>query len=339
MTISLCMIVKNEEKILSRCIDSLKGIYDEAIIVDTGSTDRTKEIALRFTDKVYDFEWVDDFAKARNFAMSKATCDYIYMADADEVLDDENREKFLALKKALDGEVEVVQMSYVNQLSNGSVYNFDKELRAKLYKRERSFVFVDPIHEVVRESPVVYDSDIDIIHMQAESHSGRDLEIFRKAVVRDGTLSERLINMYARELIIAGTKEDFDKAFDFFKAVADEGRVSEQTLRVVYVVLAETALIDSNTDLILKYALKDIASEGSSEMCCILGAYFEVLKDYNEAAMWFYNARYETQPIINIRSHGEIALKGLIRVYGEAGEKELAEGFMEELDRIKREEA
>ena len=95
MTISLCMIVKNEEKILRRCLDSLKGIYDEAIIVDTGSTDSTKEIAKEYTDKVYDFVWVNDFSKARNFAMEKATCDYIYMADADEVLDEENRKKFL----------------------------------------------------------------------------------------------------------------------------------------------------------------------------------------------------------------------------------------------------
>ena len=63
MTISLCMIVKNEEKILRRCLDSLNGIYDEAIIVDTGSTDSTKAIAAEYTDKVYDFEWVYDFSK------------------------------------------------------------------------------------------------------------------------------------------------------------------------------------------------------------------------------------------------------------------------------------
>ena len=242
MTISLCMIVKNEEKILRRCLDSLKGIYDEAIIVDTGSTDQTKAIAKEYTDKVYDFEWVDDFSKARNFAMSKATCDYIYMADADEVLDEENRKKFLLLKQALDGEVEVVQMNYVNQLGNGSVYNFDKEPRAKLYKRERNFVFIDPIHEVVRELPVVYDSDIDICHMQQENHAGRDLQTFRKAIERDGMLSGRLIDLYARELVISGKDEDFLLAEEYFKSLVDEGDHSEDILRAAYVVLAECAL-------------------------------------------------------------------------------------------------
>lgn len=63
-TISLCMIVKNEESVLARCLDSVRGIADEIILVDTGSTDATKDIARRYTDKVFDFVWVDDFAAA-----------------------------------------------------------------------------------------------------------------------------------------------------------------------------------------------------------------------------------------------------------------------------------
>ena len=68
LTISLCMIVKNEEKILRRCLDSIKGLMDEIIIVDTGSTDNTRKIAEQYTEKVYDFEWIHDFSAARNFA-------------------------------------------------------------------------------------------------------------------------------------------------------------------------------------------------------------------------------------------------------------------------------
>ena len=66
ITISVCMIVKNEERVLERCLDSLRGLMDELIIVDTGSADRTKEIAARYTDKIYDFAWVGDFSAARN---------------------------------------------------------------------------------------------------------------------------------------------------------------------------------------------------------------------------------------------------------------------------------
>ena len=70
--ISLCMIVKNEEKILTRCLDSVADLVDEIVIVDTGSTDATKKIAANYTDKIYDFTWVDDFSAARNFAFSKS---------------------------------------------------------------------------------------------------------------------------------------------------------------------------------------------------------------------------------------------------------------------------
>ena len=70
-TISVCMIVKNEEKVLAGCLDSLKGLWEELIIVDTGSTDATKEIAKKYTDKVYDFTWTGNFSDARNYSFSK----------------------------------------------------------------------------------------------------------------------------------------------------------------------------------------------------------------------------------------------------------------------------
>ena len=72
ITISLCMIVKNEKDTLGRCLESVKDIVDEIVIVDTGSSDETKEIAGRFTSNIYDFEWIDDFSAARNYSFSKA---------------------------------------------------------------------------------------------------------------------------------------------------------------------------------------------------------------------------------------------------------------------------
>ncbi len=84
--ISLCMIVKNEEKNLRKCLDNIKDYVDEIIIVDTGSTDKTKEIAHEYTDKVYNFDWVMDFSEARSFSITKATNDWILVLDADEFI-------------------------------------------------------------------------------------------------------------------------------------------------------------------------------------------------------------------------------------------------------------
>ena len=98
ITISLCMIVKNEEKVLERCLKSVSEFVDEIIIVDTGSEDKTREIAGKFTKKVYDFPWRDDFAAARNEAFSRATMDYCMWLDADDVVTDENRKRICCLK-------------------------------------------------------------------------------------------------------------------------------------------------------------------------------------------------------------------------------------------------
>lgn len=83
--LSAVLIVKNEQEILGKCLDTLKGI-DEIIITDTGSKDKTKEIASKYTDKIYDFPWIDSFCKARNFSNSKATGEWILTIDADEQL-------------------------------------------------------------------------------------------------------------------------------------------------------------------------------------------------------------------------------------------------------------
>ena len=206
-TISLCMIVKNEEAVLARCLDSVASLMDEIIIVDTGSTDRTKEIAARYTDRIYDFAWVDDFS---DFAFGQATCEYIYAPDADEILDEENRKRFAQLKQVLLPEIEIVQMHYLTQSEFNTVQNASDELRPKLFKRLRTFTWIDPIHETIRTDPVVFDSEICILHMPQASHHERDFEIFQKAYERDGRLSDRIVK------IKCGKAGDFDAASALF---------------------------------------------------------------------------------------------------------------------------
>ena len=80
------MIVKNEEDVIERCLLSCHKLFDEIIIVDTGSNDKTKEICKKFTKNVYDFLWVNDFSLARNFGINKCNCEYFMWLDADDVI-------------------------------------------------------------------------------------------------------------------------------------------------------------------------------------------------------------------------------------------------------------
>lgn len=149
--LSVGMIVKNEENHLEKCLSALKKLLDnvpsELIIVDTGSTDRTKEIALKYTDKVYDFEWIDDFAAARNCGLEKAVGEWFMFIDADEYLD-ENCEEM----------IQFFTMPEVNERYNSAsimLYNYmgntkkagNQFLAPRVVRRTDDVAFHDPIHE------------------------------------------------------------------------------------------------------------------------------------------------------------------------------------------------
>ncbi len=315
ITISLCMIVKNEAEILARCLDTVCDLVDEIIIVDTGSTDETKEIAGRYTGQIYDFAWIHDFAAARNFAFSKASCDYIYTADADEVINEMNRKSFMQLKQVLPEEIDIVQMYYGNQLMHGTIYNFDREYRPKLFKRIRTFEWIDPIHETIKLDPVIFDSEIEITHMPKENHAPRDLQAFERIIAGGGILSKRLHNIYAKELFVSGDKEDFLCAEVYFEESAVNTDYSLDQVKEAFCVVARAARLRGDVTKFFKFAMKDVGSEGSSEICCELGQYYMEQRDYHEAIVWFYNAAFETQCILNVRCGGVIPLTALSECY------------------------
>ena len=95
--VSLCLMVKNEETNLPTCLSSAADLVHEMIVVDTGSTDRTKEVAASLGARVFDFAWVDSFAAARNESLRHASGDWIFWLDGDEYLDEANRQKVRVL--------------------------------------------------------------------------------------------------------------------------------------------------------------------------------------------------------------------------------------------------
>lgn len=319
VTVSLCMIVKDEERILGRCLNSIADLMDEIIIVDTGSGDDTKKIAARYTDQVYDFEWIGDFAAARNFAFSRANMEYIYSADADEVLDAANRDRFRRLKETLLPEIDIVQMYYTNQLSYGTIYNFDRELRPKLFRRLRTFRWQGVIHEQVGLEPVIYDSEIEIRHMPEQNHKDRDLAAFVRRTQEGGRLDKRLHNIYAKELFISGEDQDFLNAGPFFESSCQDTERSTDEIREAACVAARAARIAGDMAKFFKYAMKVVACDGCAEICCELGAYYLEAQDIDEAIVWYYNAAYETESILQIDCSNEIPLRGLAECYRALG--------------------
>ena len=153
-TISLFMITKNEEKNIANCLNSAKEIADEIIVVDTGSSDKTKQIARKFGAGVSDFKWNDDFSAARNESIKNAAKDWILVLDADEVLDGDGIKeiKNLVESKNADGYL-MAQINYTNESNiagfmpaidkrlNNGYRGFYVSLIARLFRNKKDYHF------------------------------------------------------------------------------------------------------------------------------------------------------------------------------------------------------
>jgi len=145
ITLSLVMIARNEESVIGQCLDSIKDVVDEMIIIDTGSTDKTREIALKYGAKVVDFVWCDDFSAARNESIKHATSDFLLMLDADETI---TGESLANLRKIVDrnDKTKVYNVSIENLSDGGDTV---KHFNFRLFPNLPQIKFVNPIHEAL----------------------------------------------------------------------------------------------------------------------------------------------------------------------------------------------
>jgi glycosyltransferase involved in cell wall biosynthesis len=145
--VSLTMIVRNEEHNRPRCLESVRGLFDEMVVVDTGSTDRTKEIASSFGARVIDFAWIDDFSAARNVALANAKGDYAIWLDADDVLEAPERIKLERLLKTLRPDTrEAYVLRCLCDISGGGVLAVD---HPRLFPLLAGVRWVYRIHEQI----------------------------------------------------------------------------------------------------------------------------------------------------------------------------------------------
>jgi len=221
--ISLCLIVKNEEDVLDRCLNSMKGAYDELVIVDTGSTDRTVEIAKKHGAKVYHFDWIDDFAAARNFSFSKASHDWIMWVDADDVLMPGDAERFRkVVNREMNNENVIgINMPYIyshESVGSGEIPNF-KYHRLRIIKKGKG-KWRGRVHEYIEHdtTKTIKTDEIDFHHYRDEGkgtqNTARNMRILKK-ILEDCTPEERprYLFYYGKECMYNGKLKEAEKTF------------------------------------------------------------------------------------------------------------------------------
>lgn len=216
-TLSLSMIVKNEEATIERVLSCARTFCDEMIVVDTGSTDRTVELAEKMGAKVYHFEWIEDFAAARNYSLEQCTCDWVIWLDADDVVTEECQQKFRELKETdLNDSLNAIFMPYN--------YHYDAEdnctlvnRRERMFRRAAGFRWQHPIHEVIYtygHTTARMDIWIEHRYPPGKNSPHRNMRILAKAMQKEENMnSERMVYIAAKELRSQGM---FDKAVEYF---------------------------------------------------------------------------------------------------------------------------
>jgi tetratricopeptide (TPR) repeat protein len=175
-SISLCMMVKNEEEMLPRCLESAKAWVDEIIIVDTGSTDRTVEIARRYTEKIYFHSWFDDFSGMRNITLSYATGDWILVLDADE----EVQNGSLIRGAVKDNQVNAMAVIVMNMGSKGEIHSRFNSIR--LWRNGLGFSYRDIVHNQLQFYGPTCMVPITVLHYGYNQGSQKSEEKFTRTV-------------------------------------------------------------------------------------------------------------------------------------------------------------
>lgn len=173
--VSLCIIAKNEEANLPACLASAADLVDEIIVVDTGSTDRTREVASSWGARVFEFPWVDNFAAARNECLRHASGDWIFWLDADDTIDEQNRELLRQLFAHLDQGMAAYMMRCLCFSGDEQTKSATMLGHARLFRNHPEVRWKFRVHEqilpsVVNAGGTVRWSDVVIRHMGYEDH-------------------------------------------------------------------------------------------------------------------------------------------------------------------------
>ena len=285
-SISVCMIVKNEECVLQRILECVKLFADEIIIVDTGSTDNTIKIAKQFTDNIYHFKWINDFASARNFSFSYATKDYIMWLDADDYITEENIIKIINLKKNSDNSIDVYMLKYIMGFEND--YHTFEFYRERILKNNGEFKWEGFVHEVITPKGNIKYVDIEIEHRK-EKHSNpkRNLNLYNKALKLGKIFTPREQYYYARELYYNNYLNKCEKELKKYLKMNDK---YTPNILGAYEILSNIYLITNSTikgKNILFKCFEYITP--NSQLLINLAKFFE-MENNIESAIFYYHA-------------------------------------------------
>ncbi len=278
MKLSVTLIARNEEEHLARLLPQLR-FADEVVVVDTGSSDGTCREARRHSAKVLSYEWRDDFAAARNFALQNASGDFVMWLDADDVLPEKTQKKLMGLKNSL-AQADFYYMRY--RMDADFPFWFWRE---RIVRRCSKCRFAGFIHEAIAPFGKAVYLDCEVLHRPSGSHAERNLRIYRNAIARGKRLGLRDKYYFARTLLDNSLSRE---AAPLLKYVARSSHASPPYCYDCLKLLARLALADNLPKEALRYlsrAVRLLPPDG--ETCCLFGQVYFDAQLWRQAAEWY----------------------------------------------------
>ncbi len=285
ISISLCMIVKNEEEVLARCLETIKNIADEINIIDTGSTDKTVEIAKRYTNRVFHFDWTGDFAAARNESFKYATQDYIIYLDADDIILPEDQKKLRDLKKSLNPSVDAVSMYYNAETDEYGNVTLKYRLN-RLLKREKNFKWQGDCHNYLNVSGKIINSEISITHKKMNHSVGRNLAIYENRRKKGETFTARDYFYYGNELRENGHYEEAIKSYKENISLSS-GWIEDKVYACINKADCYRYLDDKQNELASLFESLQFARTPRPEISSRIGFHFQRNREFQHAIFWY----------------------------------------------------
>lgn len=274
-SISLSMIVKNEEKYLRNCLESVKNVVDEIVLVDTGSTDNTIKVAQEFNAKIYYFDWINDFSAARNFALSQSTGDWILYLDADERI---SKSCINEIKNLTNSKEKLGVRCLVNSISSNKK-NSQKMKYIRLFKNDVNIHFIGKAHEQIEPSLQqnnykILDSKIEIIHygydvseekLKKKAKRNLKLLLLDYSKNKNSYLAYQIANSYS-------ILEEIGSSVVYFKKALEDKNLKNELKSICYLYLADFEMRQSNLILAKGFIDKGLKIDKSNLQLILVGS-------------------------------------------------------------------
>ncbi|MHB8578574.1 MAG: glycosyltransferase [Ignavibacteriaceae bacterium] len=305
--ITLSMIVKNEEKYLADCLASVQDIVDEIVLVDTGSTDKTIDIAKEYDAKIFNFNWVNDFSAARNYALDKSSGDWVLYLDADERLSPDSKAELRSLTKEIKKEAYYCIVDNIDEIGHRAALM----AYPRLFPNKNELRFEGAIHEQIEPALLknhyqIKNAKIKIIHLGYNVEKAEmDLKAKRNLEILMAEYHRTKSSYYAFQLgQTYGLLNKPEEAVFYFKECLKDTNLNKDFISTAYRYIAVDSAKKRDYKKAIELINKSLAADAEQPLALLAASsIYALINDFGKADSYCREAYLVNNKLISQKKY------------------------------------